>query len=191
MPPEDGDHGRRPPLEPSSPALAPLGHRVVAGVTMSRSVISLDRPLTGGTAGREGAQRHLAADPGRAPRRRPHRRSARAPAPGSPHGGSRSPPPRSRSTAASSRAEHVPNMRSPRQRPVPEPVASRLLPAAPCTSTVSRECTLAVRCSICSGHAREDQANDLRRVEVLGHLDRVPPGRAHALRVGAPSSTER
>ena len=36
------------------------------------------------------------------------------------------------------------------------------------------------------GHVREDEAHDLRRVEVLGHLDRVLLRHADALRVGAP-----
>jgi hypothetical protein len=36
------------------------------------------------------------------------------------------------------------------------------------------------------GHVGEDEAHDLRRVEVLGHLDRVPLRHADTLRVRSP-----
>jgi len=36
------------------------------------------------------------------------------------------------------------------------------------------------------GHVGEDEAHDLRRIEVLGHLDRVPLRHTDTLRVRAP-----
>ena len=120
--------------------------------------------------------------------RRPHRFPGQldAPAPGSPRCGSRSPlrraarPPRGRELSTCRTGEARPAAPSSR-------IAVPTLPAAPCTSTVSP--LFAMRHAVkhlVGGHVGEDEAQDLRRVEVVGHLDRVRLRHADALRVGAP-----